>query len=79
MKQKMSNYPIVHSNFIGVVTSPVAGGGGQKRRAKERRKGGGKKMYGYPIQNTAFLACLVRLHCCQNMATLDVVPHFEIR
>ncbi len=27
-------------------------------------------MYGYRSQNTAFLACLVRLHCYQNMATL---------
>ncbi len=27
-------------------------------------------MYGYRSQNTAFLVCLVWLHCYQNMATL---------
>ncbi len=31
-------------------------------------QGGG--VYSYWSQNTAFLAYLVRLHCCQNMATL---------
>ncbi len=37
-------------------------------------------VYGYRSQNTAFLACLVRLHCCQNMAPLTVMQlYFENR
>ncbi len=32
---------------------------------------GRQKMNGYRGQNTAFLGCLVRLHCYQNMATLS--------
>ncbi len=34
-------------------------------------RGGG--VYGYQSQNPAFLACLVQLHCCQNMATLFIL------
>ncbi len=31
---------------------------------------GGEGVYSYRSQNAAFLVCLVRLHCYQNMATL---------
>ncbi len=38
---------------------------------------GGGGGYGYLNQNPDFLACLVQLHCCQNMATLVKISGSE--
>ncbi len=42
------------------------------RHSQSGRIHRGKKMYGYRSQNTAFLGCVVWLHCYQNTATLRV-------
>ncbi len=74
--EKTSNYLIIPFNFHSYHHLICRGGEGAK-------------MYGYRSQNTAFLVCLVRLHCYQNMATLVIcttvlysyciTPHHSVR
>ncbi len=76
MKQKTSNYSIIPFNFhsshhlicyVGVGGKKMYDWGEGGREEAKKSMVMGVKIRN---QNTAFLGCLVRLHCYQNMAPL---------